>query len=44
MFLNPNEEAPWTYYRWIIRRTLPIVIMKEEKNENSIQITLNEKI
>lgn len=40
IFLNPQEEAPWNFYRWLIKLILPCrVIDVAEKEPGKYQLT-----
>lgn len=30
IYLNPNEEAPWIYYRWLLKRILPVIALQQK--------------
>lgn len=44
IFLNPNEEAPWIYYRWLLKRTLPAIILLYRIEDNKHTLIFNERI
>lgn len=40
IFLNPNEEAPWTYYSWLLKQLIPAFVVRRSAN----QLILNMKV
>lgn len=29
IFLNPNEEAPWLYYNWLLGQLIPAFVVHQ---------------
>jgi|JI6StandDraft_1071083.scaffolds.fasta_scaffold06600_7 hypothetical protein len=42
--MNPQEEAPWNFYKWMIRRTLPCRVLESKQTELGYSITTNFKV
>lgn len=42
-FLNAYEEAPWNFYKWLIKRVLPCKIIDTHQSEGGLHLTTNFK-
>lgn len=44
MFLNPQEEAPWNFYKWLVKVTVPCRVLRiqmKEPNKYEIVTSFN---
>lgn len=45
LFINPNEEAPWMYYKWLLNLAMPSAVISVEKvSDLSYEIVTNNLI
>jgi hypothetical protein len=44
VFLNPQEEATWNFYKWMVRKVLPCRVIEIKQAEEGWRITTNFKV
>jgi hypothetical protein len=44
VFLNPNEEAPWLYYHWLLGQLLPAFVVLRTSSPKGTVLTTNIKV